>query len=419
MARRKEHLALLSLSFLVQLTCITTHAFAVSPQCVFKKNFNSTAYNKLQDLTLEDCTNGDPENVLLCKQPHSSSPKAVSLRCLCGRHEMIEHIHLECDVNECCTRGNWICLNGGRLLTCKPGYFQCNCSDPFRGERCELVSVNRKCSKDAFTADLPSCESVGESPSPCLHTVNHTSFHCDIPVPRKDVSGLTECSQIPEGGLVTPDPVTEGPVNTGQWSAWSQWSRCSMSEDARSTGPCMCRRRECKDESCQGTDIQVTNCTEHGHWTDWTPWSACSSTRGRSGKRTRYRFCSNPAPKYGGRSCDGKSEDTDVQTERCNHDCPVSGSELQMTEFSSWGNITFENEVPGWLRVRTKLVCQAPGGELAEISGEEVAQACYLLKVSVEHCHESRCTPLKGLRKLIDNTSVSRRYKPAETVVEP
>ncbi|XP_069123341.1 coadhesin-like [Argopecten irradians] len=412
MARQKLQLALQNVWLLVLLTCVT-QVSTVIHHCLFEKPVSSAANNKLQDLDVDDCIlyEGITGSSVSCKKPFSSESQALSLYCLCGGHKKLAELDLDCgrvDLS-CCNGKSWSCLNGGDYICAEGTRHKCNCIYPFHGRKCELVYVKRKCSQSTSAVKLPSCESVGESNDTCLYTVNNKQFYCDTPVSSIEANGLEECSQIQDGTVVTPDSVSPvspvSPVTNGYWSAWSEWSLCSMSNNPNSAaGPCYCRKRECGNGICDGTDIEVSNCMEHGHWTDWTPWSACACTRGGGGQQTRYRFCSNPAPKFGGRSCDG----SDYQARDCSHDCPVSESELQMTEFSSWGNVTFERDVPGWLKVRTKLVCQAPYGELSRIPGENVANACYLIKVNVEHCYRNQCNQLKGLRKLIENSSMKK-----------
>merc|ERR1719494_1213049 len=62
----------------------------------------------------------------------------------------------------------------------------------------------------------------------------------------------------------------------------------------------------------------------NGGYTLWSDWSECSETCG-GGTTKRYRFCTNPEPKYGGKTCKGRNLGNDVQTKSCNtHDCPSS-----------------------------------------------------------------------------------------------
>ena len=71
-------------------------------------------------------------------------------------------------------------------------------------------------------------------------------------------------------------------------------------------------------------DISIRNnfFSVNGGWStygSWSSWSKCPVTCG-GGKtsRERKRTCSNPAPKYGGKPCDGSS------TESSNMDCNKS-----------------------------------------------------------------------------------------------
>ncbi|XP_060074796.1 SCO-spondin-like [Ylistrum balloti] len=406
------HLALVIVALLGPRLCIAQE-YAVPQPCFFHKTVNSTAENELQGMTLKDCVveDGDMSNTSFCVTapgPNGSTRHAVRHDCLCGgKWETIRKVsHLDCDSSICCKTKIWHCRNGGKLTCIHNLIHQCSCAYPFHGDRCQYVKVTRECSPNVSTPGLQSCESSGESKTMCLYTVNQNQLQCGLPVSESDVSNLAACSMIYDRGVLTENnevnSVTEIPDQDSFWSNWSPWSVCQMPDNAQSKGPCKCRKGECEDGSCTGFGIEVTNCTEHGHWTPWTPWSACSTTRGRTGERTRYRFCSNPSPKYDGKPCEGP----DNQKEACSQDHQASGPNLQMTNFSSWANMTFEDEVPGWLKVRTKLVCQSHESELKNIKAGEVAESCYLLKVSVEHCHENDCVPLKGLRKLINKSFI-------------
>ncbi len=55
-----------------------------------------------------------------------------------------------------------------------------------------------------------------------------------------------------------------------------------------------------------------------GGWTNFTVWSPCSKSCS-GGKKFRYRYCTNPAPRYGGLKCDGNS----YEEKECNFQiCP-------------------------------------------------------------------------------------------------
>ena len=67
---------------------------------------------------------------------------------------------------------------------------------------------------------------------------------------------------------------------------------------------------------CHSTGL--ISSTVDGSWTDWGDWNLCSVTCA-GGTQSRSRTCTNPPPRYGGRECNGESED--VQS--CNeHPCP-------------------------------------------------------------------------------------------------
>ncbi|KAL1786618.1 A disintegrin and metalloproteinase with thrombospondin motifs 13 [Sigmodon hispidus] len=51
----------------------------------------------------------------------------------------------------------------------------------------------------------------------------------------------------------------------------------------------------------------------HGHWSSWGPHSSCSRSCG-GGVVTRRRWCNNPRPAFGGRTCVGE----DLQAKMCN-----------------------------------------------------------------------------------------------------
>ena len=143
-------------------------------------------------------------------------------------------------------------------------------------------------------------------------------------------------------------PILTQPVDGG-WSDWSDWDQCSFDNpDTRVSSQgdyCRCRRRECSSPapsngglSCQGPELVVTNCTQHGGWTDWSEWSGCSQTCGM-GLKTRSRHCGNPSPAYGGKVCIGR----DVDEQYCDnlppcdsHTATTLTSEAAWSQWSAW-----------------------------------------------------------------------------------
>ncbi|NWU93884.1 HMCN1 protein, partial [Upupa epops] len=116
----------------------------------------------------------------------------------------------------------------------------------------------------------------------------------------------------------------------GKWAMWSSWSSCTVS----CGGGNRQRMRHCSDPApqfggrkCEGNDIQIDFCNSdpcpvHGNWGPWGSWGTCSRTC-NSGQTRRYRSCDNPRPASGGRACAG----ADMQIQRCSTElCPVDGN---------------------------------------------------------------------------------------------
>ena len=147
----------------------------------------------------------------------------------------------------------------------------------------------------------------------------------------------------------------------GAWGQWSSWFQCDFSNPDRrveSSGDyCVCKKRKCDSPTpanggsgCDGRDLEVTNCTQHGQWTTWSEWSACSKSCDL-GMRSRRRSCGNPAPAFGGRVCVGQ----DVDTQFCDNlpNCPktsaalvvdthLAGSGLRFSAWSEWSDCSAE-----------------------------------------------------------------------------
>ncbi|XP_042661906.1 hemicentin-1 isoform X1 [Tyto alba] len=116
----------------------------------------------------------------------------------------------------------------------------------------------------------------------------------------------------------------------GKWATWSSWSACTVSCGGGSRQ----RTRHCSDPApqfggrkCEGNDIQIDFCNSdpcpiHGNWGPWSSWGTCSRTC-NGGQMRRYRTCDNPRPASGGRACAG----ADMQVQRCSTElCPVDGN---------------------------------------------------------------------------------------------
>lgn len=113
----------------------------------------------------------------------------------------------------------------------------------------------------------------------------------------------------------------------GQWSSWSIWSTCSKTcgRGSRiSVRTCVTTvegegRAKCPGENYKRETCIDKQCPVHGGWAEWSAWTKCSKTCA-SGRKTRYRTCSNPAPQSGGSNCNGSTR----ESKECQlPDCPV------------------------------------------------------------------------------------------------
>ncbi|XP_041349173.1 SCO-spondin-like [Gigantopelta aegis] len=145
------------------------------------------------------------------------------------------------------------------------------------------------------------------------------------------------------------------PVNGG-WSAYGAWTVRTPCPNTCGVGTGVeIRRRTCTNpapryngRSCVGSSSEtrtktcsLSPCPINGGWSSWSTWienTSCGVTCG-SGTRTeiRRRQCNNPAPQYGGRGCSTASSETRTLT--CTKSpCPINGG------FSDWGS--WEEDTP-------------------------------------------------------------------------
>uniref|UniRef100_A0AAR2L3Q0 Sema domain-containing protein n=1 Tax=Pygocentrus nattereri TaxID=42514 RepID=A0AAR2L3Q0_PYGNA len=157
---------------------------------------------------------------------------------------------------------------------------------------------------------------------------------------------LKKCTMLEESVSMSQweQSITQCPVRNvtvdGHFGPWSSWRSCSHS-DGGSVGSCQCRTRACNNPSpqcggqqCQGTSVEVANCSRNGAWTPWTAWAPCSTSCG-IGFQVRQRSCSNPTPRHGGRVCVGQNR----EERYCNEHLPCP-PHIYWSAWSPWERCT-------------------------------------------------------------------------------
>ncbi|XP_041813710.1 properdin-like [Chelmon rostratus] len=221
------------------------------------------------------------------------------------------------------------------------------------------------------------------------------------------------CSGPPECHLACSGPSEETekcPTHTtcpvhGGWSSWSGWSQCSGSciDDQRGDVviPSRLRFRSCSNPApsndtmppgngCPGDDFQVQDCSElpncpvDGSWGAWSSPGPCSASCGE-GLQMSIRVCDHPAPKYGGRFCDGPS----ARSSTCRSPCPVDGF---WTGWSAWGECSASCIPQGQSPVRTRhRSCSNPGP-----SSSPPGRGCHGDDRQTENCDHLPHCPVDG-----------------------
>ncbi|XP_073249502.1 meprin A subunit beta-like isoform X2 [Porites lutea] len=104
------------------------------------------------------------------------------------------------------------------------------------------------------------------------------------------------------------------------WSEWSAYTPCNSRCMKYRQRVCFSPRSHCPGADSHGIQTDRRKCSHDecyapvdGNWGRWAAWDACDKSCGY-GKQKRRRTCSDPAPKFGGKTCPG----ADTQFRMCN-----------------------------------------------------------------------------------------------------
>ncbi|XP_035532434.1 semaphorin-5B isoform X2 [Morone saxatilis] len=143
-------------------------------------------------------------------------------------------------------------------------------------------------------------------------------------------------------------------TTNGGFGPWAPWQPCNNDDGVDGVSSCLCRSRSCDSpaprcggKNCEGPTIEVSNCSRNGGWTPWSSWGQCSTTCG-TGFELRQRSCNNPSPRHGGRVCVGPSRDERFCNEGVSCPQPIFWS-----PWSSWTKCSTECGGGVHSRVRT------------------------------------------------------------------
>lgn len=166
----------------------------------------------------------------------------------------------------------------------------------------------------------------------------------------------------------------------GRYSQWSYWDWCSRAcgggtqKRFRSctNPPPKNGGRNCIGLASESRSCNTQRCPVHGRWSPWGSWSQCVVTCG-AGYKQRRRTCTNPAPAHGGRDCFGNY----VQSKNCylNPCPPVDGG---YSPWTSWSQCSATCNSTNGTQHRNRFCTNPPpanGGKLCIGSNRET-QMC-------------------------------------------
>ncbi|KAL9988933.1 hypothetical protein ACROYT_G003429 [Oculina patagonica] len=224
----------------------------------------------------------------------------------------------------------------------------------------------------------------------CYKKINTKTGECKSKIKQK--LQKVDCCSESQGGAgwsvrrkdrTRCEPCRTSVVETSYWSEWSDWSKCnatcgpSVTVSRRmciSKGKKPCRGRNEKWKPCL-----TTPCPIDGGWSPWGNWTSCSVTC-EKGRQTRTRTCTNPAPQFGGKDCQGQLES--ARSCMDNEHCPIHGG------WGEWSRHWSACSLTCGLGVRTReRQCDSPKPQYGGRPCNETQ------KREVRHCRERKCEP--------------------------
>ena len=179
-----------------------------------------------------------------------------------------------------------------------------------------VVIVTQYYHKESVDGGYSNWSFWGNCSRPCGEGILTRTRRCDNPAPGNfgfDCSRLGLDSETKECFLKM------CPVD-GQFGEWSVFGEC----DKPCGGGVQKKTRGCNNppaafggKPCEGISEETKSCNPqpcpvNGGFSEWSAFDACSVTCG-TGKHSRSRQCNKPEPSNGGKPCEGATSET--------HDC--------------------------------------------------------------------------------------------------
>lgn len=300
---------------------------------------------------------------------------------------------LSCNENLCPVDGGWSEWTTWSTcsVSCSPGtqYRTRKCNNPSpqnRGRDCEGGAFKESDAetRNCKVADCPvnggwsEWKSVGECSKNCGRGQQTYERSCTNPAPKFD-------GKLCEGSNSKMESCNESPCSID--GGWSEWIKGECSKSCGSgkrvlTRTCSNPKPEYGGKNCDGESSKTEDCNEQlcpvdGNWSQWRADGDCSKSCG-GGMITFSRLCDNPAPRNGGKSCDGDS----TKIESCNtNECPIDG------KWSAWSAGPCSKSCGLGAKIFTRS-CDSPA---PKFGGKE----CEGLSTKTEKCVELDC-PVDG-----------------------